>query len=75
MVEGYSLVDLELVVVAEKSGLLDITLDRIIGARSDLQVTPPSLSDLSLLSGPEGAGLLLGFPDGSLTRLDCAEFE
>lgn len=29
-VEGYSLVDLELVVVAEKSGLLDITLDRIL---------------------------------------------
>jgi len=32
IVEGYSLVDLELVVVAEKSGLLDITLDKIIGS-------------------------------------------
>ncbi|HKP62214.1 MAG TPA: vWA domain-containing protein [Polyangiales bacterium] len=32
VVEGYSLVDLELVVVAQKSGLLDITLDKIIGS-------------------------------------------
>jgi hypothetical protein len=32
IVLGYSLVDLELVVVAEKSGLLDITLDKIIGS-------------------------------------------
>lgn len=36
IVEGYSLVDLELVVVAEKSGLLDITLDRIIGSTCTL---------------------------------------
>jgi hypothetical protein len=35
-VEGYSLVDLELVVVAEKSGLLDITLDKIIGSSCTL---------------------------------------
>lgn len=32
VVLGYSLVDLELVVVAERSGLLDITLDRIVGS-------------------------------------------
>lgn len=35
-VAGYSLVDLELVVVAEKSGLLDITLDKILGTSCTL---------------------------------------
>jgi hypothetical protein len=33
---GYSLVDLEVVIVAEKSGLLDITLDKIIGTSCSL---------------------------------------
>ena len=37
IVEGYSLVDLELVVVAEKAGLLDITLDQIIGTSCTLE--------------------------------------
>jgi hypothetical protein len=34
---GYSLVDLELVVVAEDSGLLDITLDSIVGSSCTLE--------------------------------------
>lgn len=34
---GYSLVDLELVVVAKQTGLLDITLDKIIGSSCTLQ--------------------------------------
>jgi hypothetical protein len=34
---GYSLTDLELVVVAEQTGLLDITLDKIIGSSCTLQ--------------------------------------
>ena len=33
LVEGYSLVDLEVLIEGEKSGLLDITLDEIIGTR------------------------------------------
>ena len=37
IVEGFSLVDLELVVVAERSGLLDITLDKIIGTSCTLE--------------------------------------
>ena len=36
VVAGYSLVDLEVVIVAEKSGLLDITLDEIIGSSCTL---------------------------------------
>jgi hypothetical protein len=36
-VAGYSLVDLELVVVAEKTGLLDITLDKIISSSCTLE--------------------------------------
>jgi hypothetical protein len=36
-VEGYSLVDLEVVIAAEKSGLLDITLDKIIGSSCTLE--------------------------------------
>jgi hypothetical protein len=39
------------------------------------QLTPPSLHGLSLLAGPDNAGLLLGFPNGYLTRVNCAEFE
>jgi hypothetical protein len=34
---GYSLVDLELVVVAEESGLLDITLDKILESTCSLE--------------------------------------
>jgi hypothetical protein len=34
---GYSLVDLELVVVAEETGLLDITLDKILGSTCSLE--------------------------------------
>jgi hypothetical protein len=37
IVAGYSLVDLEVVIVAEKSGLLDITLDKIIGTSCSLE--------------------------------------
>jgi hypothetical protein len=36
-VAGYSLVDLELVVVAEESGLLDITLDKILASSCTLE--------------------------------------
>lgn len=36
-VHGYSLVDLELVVVAERTGLLDITLDQILSTSCQLQ--------------------------------------
>jgi hypothetical protein len=36
VVEGYSLVDLELVVVAEDTGLLDITLDKIVASSCTL---------------------------------------
>lgn len=37
VVKGYSLVDLELVVVAEEKGLLDITLDRILSTSCTLE--------------------------------------
>jgi hypothetical protein len=37
VVEGYSLVDLELVVVAEDTGLLDITLDKIVASSCTLE--------------------------------------
>jgi hypothetical protein len=37
VVEGYSLVDLELVVVAEDTGLLDITLDKIVASSCSLE--------------------------------------
>jgi len=38
VVLGYSLVDLELVVVAEESGLLDITLDKILGSSCTIEL-------------------------------------
>jgi hypothetical protein len=37
VVEGYSLVDLELVIVADRTGLLDITLDEIISSSCSLE--------------------------------------
>ena len=52
VVEGYSLVDLELVIVAEKTGLLDITLDKIISSSCsvafDVQLSANAQVNLSL---------------------------
>ena len=54
-VEGYSLVDLELVVVAEQSGLLDITLDKIIGSSCaisfEAELSATAEVELELTSG------------------------
>jgi hypothetical protein len=36
---------------------------------------PAGSGPLSLLSGPDGLGFLLGYSDGTLARLDCMEFE
>lgn len=43
--------------------------------RSDPAVSVTDLRQLTMVSGPTGAGALLGFPDGTLMRLDCAQWE
>lgn len=43
--------------------------------RNDPALEVPELHNLSMISGPAGAGLLIGFSDGNLMRLDCAEWE
>jgi hypothetical protein len=50
VVAGYSLVDLELVVVAEESGLLDITLDKILDSSCtlDLDVQLPASAEVAI---------------------------
>jgi hypothetical protein len=50
VVAGYSLVDLELVVVAEDSGLLDITLDKILDSSCslDFDITLSAEAEVSL---------------------------
>jgi hypothetical protein len=49
----------------------EVRAPRITQAR----LTPPTLHNLSLLAGPDRAGLLLGFPNGYLANIRCAEYE
>lgn len=58
LVAGYSLVDLELVVVAKDEGLLDIALDRIISTACDYEVQG---------AVPEGAAVDVTLTDGQQT--------
>jgi hypothetical protein len=57
VVAGYSLVDLELVVVAEDSGLLDITLDKILDSSCslDFDITLSADAEVSLELNVEDA--------------------
>ena len=48
VVEDYSLVDLELVVVAEDTGLLDITLDKIVATSCSLEFEAQLSADAEL---------------------------
>jgi|GEM_PF-2591534 len=43
--------------------------------RDDPAVEVPQVGSLSMASGPAGAGVLVAFSEGSLMRLDCAEWE
>jgi hypothetical protein len=43
--------------------------------RHDPSVRIAELRKLSMVTGPERAGVLIGFADGNLMRLDCAEWE